>query len=186
MGVCRVTTKTKGPVFWLLYVTLIVGACAAFFFATRAFATDKPVIEPPQQQTQTQAQSQNQSQTQNQSQANAQTVTNAAGGGQGGGASNQLAIEGDRTTAIGLSTTAPIPLAVEGAVLPACWLPTRSRSYVFGIYAASSNYKRDEKCMRDLEAQRAHELALVEAQHTDRVVTCSDVVSRGVAACASK
>lgn len=141
------------------------------------FATDKPA-EPVK--TQTQQQSQSQQQSQNQNQANAQTVN--AGGGQGGGASNQLNMD---TTAIGVSTTAPIPLQMSGGVLPPCWLPTRARSYVFGLYAASSNYKRDEKCMRDLEAQRAHELAL-QKDAIDTATVCSEIVSRGVQTCAAK
>jgi hypothetical protein len=163
----------RSPGFWFLYAAIVAVAMLAYFVSTRANATEKPAATP--------------TQSQSQSQANAQTVN--AGGGQGGGASNQLGIEGDRTTAIGLSTTSPIPVAMEGGVLPPCWLPTKARSYFFGAFAASSKYQRDPECIKDLEAVRAHELAM-ETARTERAraesATCSEIVSRGVEACVSK
>jgi hypothetical protein len=159
----------RSPTFWFLYVVAIVTVLVGYWHGTRALATEKPAATP--------------TQSQSQSQANAQTVN--AGGGQGGGASNQLAIEGDKTTttAIGLSTTSPIPLAMAGPTLPPCWLPTKARSYFFGAFAASSAYQRDPECVKDLEAQRAHEVALARST-ADRAAECSEAARRELVACA--
>ena len=171
--------------FWVFYLAALAAFGAGYWLASRAMATEKPAETKPQ--TQSQSNLQNQSQTQG----NSQTVN--AGGGQGGGASNQLAIEGDRTTAIGFSTTAPIPLAMTGPQMPPCWLPTRARSYFFGAYSASANFKRDETCIKDLEAARAHELAMATVKSEQATVEAADVAlgctekaDRAVQTCVSK
>ena len=140
--------------------------------ALPAFATDPP--KPP-----TPSQSQTQTQATSQSQGNIQTADAS------GGAANIS----EKSSFVAFSTASPIPVAVEGATVPPCWLPTASRSYVFGVYASSSRYKRNKACLRDLEAARVHEIELAKL-NASTVQECaevqSEIVSRGVEACASK
>jgi hypothetical protein len=166
----------RSRTFWFFYVAMFVTIAIGYFHATRARANEKLTVAVPVPTQGPQQQSTNQQQAQQQ---------NALGGA----ASNQLNVDGGHTTAIGLSTTSPIPLWMQGPQLPPCWLPTKARSYFFGAFAASSGYKRDPECVKALEDQRAHELAMaqIESEKFEAAqAACSETSSREIVACASK
>ena len=107
----------------------------------------------------------------------------------GGAASNSFS---ERSSFLSVNAAAPVPVAVEGVTVPPCWLPTAARSYGFGIYANSSRYKRNKACLRDLEAARAHEIAVATAT-VDRsdtsagtAETCREYANRVHEACNAK
>jgi len=100
----------------------------------------------------------------------------------GGGQSSSNLYESSDYSALAFGTESPIPIEMEGGVLPACWLPTSARSYVFGIYAASSRYKRNRDCMADLEAARAHELEVLKLRAAEADASEASV-ERALAEC---
>ena len=178
-------TRLARNVLWFGVGVALMAALAA------AMATEPPKPPAPTTLTQNQSQMQNQGQGQDQAQT-ANSASQAAGGassatGQGGSASNAFT---DHSTFAAFSTQAPLPVAVEGVTVPPCWLPTAARSYVFGVYANSSRYRRNKACLRDLESARAHELAVATATQTvERVEVnagCAEYADRSLAACASK
>jgi hypothetical protein len=127
-------------------------------------------------------------QSQNQSQ-----ITNA-GGGQGGGASNQFS---ERTTAIGVSATAPEPLHAT----PECFLPPkgirRVRQALWGIVSLDSRLVPDQACMDALKATREFELAKLDAERqleqaraqrirAETSRSCAEQADRALEACVVK
>jgi hypothetical protein len=124
-------------------IAFTVGMLIPLFWLD-ARATEKPT--PPVEQSQEQHQS--------------QTVT--AGGGQGGGASNQLAIGGDRSTAIAIG----VPEARPHSDIPRCYLPgkgiKRVRGALWGVVQLDPVLVRDEQCMQDLSDERAHNVRMAE------------------------
>lgn len=75
-------------------------------------------------------------------------------------AQNGLSVE-ERTTAIAVGTTAPIPIAPAD-----CWFPAkgfkRGHSVAWGLWQASAVLERDEQCIADQAAIRAHEIRMAE------------------------
>jgi hypothetical protein len=120
-------------------IAFTVGMLIPLFWLD-ARATEKPT--PPAEQTQEQHQS--------------QTVT--AGGGQGGGASNQLAIGGDRSTAIGLAHGAPTPPVCPNGLVPG---RGKSRGHGSPLYSISATCEApDEAQAAAIQGAREHELAI--------------------------
>ena len=159
----------------------------AIFVATPTWATDPPKpVTPVQQQDQNQMQNQGQGQEQTQS----ATATQTANGGTSSSGGNEF-----RTLAVG--TTSPAPLHAT----PECYLPPkgirRVRQALFGVVTLDPRLVRDAECMADIQAEREHELAVLQAQEqlenartrrltAERQNQCDAAAGRAIEACAAK
>jgi hypothetical protein len=133
---------------WLLntltfLVAVVLTVVLGVALVRSAHATEKPAT-------------QSQSQITNANQANAQTVN--AAGGQGGGASNQLSIGGDRSTAVALAHGAPIPAQCPAGLVPG---KRGKRGLVAGLVALSAVcVPPTAEEAAAMQIARDHELAL--------------------------
>jgi hypothetical protein len=130
-------------------------------------------------------------QTQNQTQSTSQSISADVDGST---ASNHLT---ERTTAIGVSSTAPEPLHAT----PECFLPAkgirRVRQALWGAVSLDSRLVPDQACMDALIATREYNLAKLAAEiqleqariariTAEHARSCSAVADRVAAACVSK